>query len=294
MFTRVTPMGISISGIESLVRKEKRPVSEFFFTIATSYGQEYVFRYQRDASGEFNWHLYKDMEGGEITAMSPAQRNSLGRLPLDFIDSDIDALLRKITPSPLLTTYVVVLGVDGVDFVVFPMSRKISSFMRAFLSLSQGVISARIAHKLAYEMVDARQFTLDKEKKAQLQNPDSELALLMGRLKKDGFYMYAAGNPDDPMSFVPPFIKLEMLAAGSDMLCLERRSQVRNALFLTCKERPVARIDNVQGIFDQYELMAANYKSPARRHSPGKREKDLLADWQRKRDDEKWDNVRMD
>lgn len=287
-------MGISVSEIFSDIRRDGRPCAEFLFELTTAYGQCFVSRYQRDAAGEFAWHLYSGRGGGEIPAIAARHRKSLGTLPLDYTDSDIDALVRKIAPSPLLTTYVVALGVDEVDFAVFPMSRKIASFMRAFLSFSQGVISSRLAHRISYELVDARKFVLDSEKRAQLENPDSEISQLMARLKKDGFYMYASGNSDDPMSYVPPFIKLDMLAAASEVLSLERRAQVRNALFLTCRDRPVARIDNAQGIFDQYELMAANYKSPVKRHYSARKEKDLLADWQRRRDDEKWDDVQPD
>lgn len=289
MYLRTTSMGLSVSEISFSERTEPRKSAEFFFNVLTAWGVEYVFRYQRDAAGIALWHLYRGTDGDELPAFEARSRKSLATIPIAFTDADIDGAIRGLEGSPAVTTYVVIPGMDGVDFAVFPMSRRVASLMRTFVALADGTMRARIIHKMSQEMVDARCFTLDDAQKEQASDEMSEVGRLMSCLKKDGFYMYAAGGPEDPMSYVPPFIRLSMLGSSIDILSLEKRSQARNSLFLTKNDKPVARIDDVQAIFGRYEIMASSQKAmTGGRNRFQRREQDLLADWQRRHDDLEW------
>lgn len=288
MYVRVTPMGLSVSAIEAAIRGRN---AEFSFTVVTSHGKNYVFRYQKDASGTNLWHLYRDNEGTEFPAIEAKGRRSLGSLRLDYTDSEMDALVKSVEENPFTTTYLVLPGEGEADLVVMPLSRKIMAFIRAFVSAAESLVDHQIAQCVRKEIVEARKIQLSREQKhAFLNDPGSELGQIAERFEKEGFYMYSSGPMQQPMIYVPTFMKYAILGqADEEVICLEKNpGSDHNSLCVSCGDRIIARINNVTSVFSRYELMAKRQqmmekKNRSRLVKKGQVE-DLLPEWQKKHD----------
>lgn len=279
MYVRITPLGIAVSGVETETFGQSGfRRAEFSFFAVTPHGGRWQFRYQIDAMGMAAWHLYHEGDGGDIPAMDARSRKSLGSLPVDHTDRDIDALLRRVDDNPSVTTYLLAPGHPDArkkpDFIVFTLEKQLIARLRAFVSASEAMVASGVANGIVQNIRDARCFFLDqKTRNVFLSEGSSELARIGLALSGKGFFMYSSGGYGEKLSDLPPLIRQAMESANYPRIDLRLEKSDRfgivSGALTDAAGRPLGVIRNASHIFAAYEgMVRQSRRQEAREEMP--------------------------
>lgn len=265
MYIKVTPSGLSLSGVEAVERVVGRTLTgEFLFSVMTQFGNEYFFRYQIDEQGVPGWHMYSPGFGAENPAIEACQRNSHGRLNINYTIEELDDLVTDVDDKEdfFVTMYLLVPGhrdaLEKPDFVVFPLNKNVIGFLRAFTSISNQLVEDDIAHSLKQILTDARQFFLERKYKSQfLNDPLSELGMVNTKIISEGFYIFVSKN-------APPFIRnsIQHRGVNPEILFLEKSKdyEKEEGMILDFNGNLVGQIKDIQSVLRSYESLTASQK----------------------------------
>lgn len=274
-YFRITRLGVSVSDVFAEKRGDSVRRAEFSFCAVTPHGSRWQFRYQMDAMGMAAWHLYRYGEGDGAPAMDARGRDSLGVLPVDYTDDDIDGLLRKVEDNPSVNTYLLVPGHPEAkrrpDFLLFSLNKRLMAFLRAFSSISDLVVKNGVVSCMSHNIADVRCFFLDERGKRLMEKGEGgELGRIGDDLARKGFYMYASGEFGDELAHLPEFIREALSSAKFPKveLRLEKNSRFGPATGILADvfSRPVGLVRNMGSVFSAYESMVRQ----SRRQEAGK------------------------
>lgn len=262
MYYRTTRLGISISTIEMSIRdNDGISIAEFMFNVKTPQGDEYVFRYQLDEVGVPGWHLYYLKTGNEHFATEKRYRNSLGVIPVNYMDSDIEQLLNKIKSFPEIVIYILVPGHKDAkpkpDILLFPMDVDTTSNIMTINSLSKYIIGRnKIAQKIGKILKGAVVINFKNENKKNFDEAGkTELGQINKNFQINGFYTYISDS-NNPLSNIPPSIRSEIEKAVFMPFYFERKGDDGKQVLITDAEgHPVGEIKNIDDIIAKYGEM---------------------------------------
>ena len=263
MYYRTTSLGITVSTIEMFIRNDSGiDIAEFMFNVKTPQGDEYVFRYQLDEVGIPAWHLYPLKSGHKYLATEKRHRDSLGFIPVNYMDSDIEQLLNKIKAFPEVVIYILVPGHKDsereTDIVLFPLDMDTTGDFMAITSISKYIIGKnRIAQKIGKILKGAVLINFRDENKKRFDSADkTELGQIKQHFISDGFHIYIS-DASKPFGSIPPSIRKEIEKAVFTPFYLERKSDDQNGCIIATPDgKPVGEIRNINAIIEKYGEMA--------------------------------------
>lgn len=263
MYYRTTRLGISVSTMEMLIKDDNgMDIAEFMFPVKTPQGDEYVFRYQLDEIGVPGWHLYPIGEGATYFATEKRHRNSLGVIPVNYSDSDIEQILNKVKSFPEVVIYILVPGhgnaEPGIDIVLFPMDVDTAGGLVSISSLSKYIVGRnRVAQKIGKILKGAVIINLKGNDKKHFEMGDkTELGQIKRNFTSEGFHIYISDS-NKPLSNIPPCIRAEIENAVFTPFYFERKGDdQKKGLIVSADGKPVGEIRDVAAILERYGLMA--------------------------------------
>lgn len=262
MYYRTTRAGISVSTIEMRPRDDNGvDIGEFSFSILTPQGVPYVFRYQMDEIGIPLWHLYENGEGCLWYATEKRHRDSLGTIPVNFSDSDIDSLIGRIDKSPEITIHLLVPGHQDAnprpDIVLFPLDADVMATLQSFSSISDCIVGGgKIAQRMGKLLDGAISITLSGEnRKFFNEKGRTELGQIALNLDNDGFHVYIS-EKNRPLANIPPCIRKEIEKAVFIPFYFERKKGMESGGIVNASGMPVGEIRDFDAIIAKYRELS--------------------------------------
>ena len=253
IYIRTTSQGLCVSSITGAPRMVgSNQTLEFAFSVLSSLGDEYFFRYQMNERGKVFWHMYPPGQGVDAPADRLEPRHALGRLSPTFTPQELETLYFKVRAIPGVTHYLIVPGhndcMERPDFLAFPLDSNTIAFLRTFQSVSDHFVAEKVMDSLQRTLADVRVFHLDGEnRKSFLNQPGTELGMVNAKLMSEGFFLFRA---DD----APKFIKEAIQTSGvrPRIFQLDCRDGKKGTI-IDDKGEPIGIIKDLSRVFIGYE-----------------------------------------